>query len=1000
MEAAVKPAARLTEPGVRGRRPHVREAVAARQSVHGATLRSVTVLLLVVALSMADSLVSDTVPYERDTVVYYYPLLQWIADQLRHGQFPLWSPAIFGGYPIFADGEMGLAYPPMLAAMLTLPPDRAFVALRFLHVALAAVGAYALARAWRLPHVPSVLAGLTFSLGSFFDAQIHHENIIRTAAWLPWALACAEMALRSRGTRLHWTVLAGVAVGTAALSLHTQILVIDLLTLAAYGLLRWWSGPFDGARGVRARALGVAAVFPLLAVLGIGLGAVQLLPLGELAQFSPRGAGVPYSDSAAYSLTVPGFIQLLLPLFFRGPAQFQWGLWTHWESYLYVGLAPTVLALVALVRIRFRAVAVWAVLGGLFLVIALGQYSPVNLHYLLWLLPGVGGLRAPGRFTLTVTLAVAMLAAYGLAALQGTASVPLRKAAPRWLTWATLATPFGLAALLGLVNIGMALAPQVARTAIERLYLSQPRDAGTLSATNVYNGLGWSTAILQNPRTIGGLLGLLAVCGGLWAWRRAPSPRLRHWPGWPTAFVTAAAVDLLIFAWSIHPREPLGRISAEQPAIQAIAASATAGPNSNQPYRVLASSILNQVASDRLAAFGMQDAGGYSSLESRAHSSYLQRVQSVDDGLLDLWNVRFLVEPASFGSLPTYRGVTFLPPNALLRAPGGSSLGDEAFAAERSIPLTEIRWVTALVDGIAVPQDTPVAEVTLRGSDGALLDQRLLLAGRDVMEWSSNDPQVRPLLQHQRVEAAGSAYETVADGSRKARVLSFTSIPVDDRRPVSSLEIRVIAPQGQLAVYGAGLVGADGTLQQLFGWHQAKYSEVYRDAQLAVYENHAVLPRALVLGSALVASSPGTALSLMTAQPFDPRSEVVLACVVLLSVCCSTASGPVGTAEVVDYQANAVSLRTTSAQAGYLVLTDTYFPGWRAYVDGRETPIYRADSMFRAIELPSGSHDVQFQFQPSSIQVGLWISVAAGVVCLALLCLPAVLRRRLAQSQP
>ena len=57
-------------------------------------------------------------------------------------------------------------------------------------------------------------------------------------------------------------------------------------------------------------------------------------------------------------------------------------------------------------------------LGGLGLILALGQYSPINLHYLLWLLPGLSGLRAPGRFTVVVVLAGGMLAAYGLAWLQ------------------------------------------------------------------------------------------------------------------------------------------------------------------------------------------------------------------------------------------------------------------------------------------------------------------------------------------------------------------------------------------------------------------------------------------------------------------------------------------------------------------------------------------------------------------------------------------------------
>jgi hypothetical protein len=108
----------------------------------------------------------------------------------------------------------------------------------------------------------------------------------------------------------------------------------------------------------------------------------------------------------------------VFPFVFRTQDTHQWGLWTHWESYLYVGLAPLVLAIVALVCIRRRQVLGWGVLGLVGLMLALGQYSPLNLHYWVWLLPGMSGLRAPGRFTLIAVLAAAMLAAHGLTWLQ------------------------------------------------------------------------------------------------------------------------------------------------------------------------------------------------------------------------------------------------------------------------------------------------------------------------------------------------------------------------------------------------------------------------------------------------------------------------------------------------------------------------------------------------------------------------------------------------------
>ncbi|TME92777.1 MAG: hypothetical protein E6I52_25115, partial [Chloroflexi bacterium] len=311
-------------------------------------------LVFIVGLSLADGLLADIVAYERDTAVFYFPLMSWAAEQLRQGHLPLWTPQFFGGYPIFADGEIGLAYPPVLLALLTLPPDRAFVLLRLLHLSLAAIGAFALARCWRLPYSSAALAGVVFALGSFLQAQIHHENIVRTASWIPLMLACVECGLRGVGWRaqLRGTALGAGALGLAGLSLHSQMLAVDLLILAAYGAFRWAVGPVGYASVGRrwlARLIAVARVCLPILLVGIGLAAVQLMPLVEL-----------------------GLAQVIFPYIFHGQGNAQWGLWTHWESYLYIGLIPLVLATIALTRVRNREVLGWGVMGGLGLILALG----------------------------------------------------------------------------------------------------------------------------------------------------------------------------------------------------------------------------------------------------------------------------------------------------------------------------------------------------------------------------------------------------------------------------------------------------------------------------------------------------------------------------------------------------------------------------------------------------------------------------------------------------
>ncbi len=61
----------------------------------------------------------------------------------------------------------------------------------------------------------------------------------------------------------------------------------------------------------------------------------------------------------------------------------------------------------------------------------------------------------------------------------------------------------------------------------------------------------------------------------------------------------------------------------------------------------------------------------------------------------------------------------------------------------------------------------------------------------------------------------------------------------------------------------------------------------------------------------------------------------------------------------------------------YLLLTDAYYPGWQATIDGEPTPIYRADVMFRAVQVPAGEHEVIFSYRPDWLPGILWGGVLA-----------------------
>jgi hypothetical protein len=279
--------------------------------------------------------------------------------------------------------------------------------------------------------------------------------------------------------------------------------------------------------------------------------------------------------------------------------------------------------------------------------------------------------------------------------------------------------------------------------------------------------------------------------------------------------------------------------------------------------------------------------------------------------------------------------------------------------------------------------------VVLRGEDGQPLAQRTLLAGLDTMDWSWEQPDVQPYVKH------GRALETILLGPERrpeSRFLSYTRIHLDQSVLTTTVELRSLIPRGELAVYGAALVDPAGGTYQFFGRKKTKYREVYRDNDIAVMENTAAYPRAMVVNRARIPTGSATALDLIETQPFLPREEVVLSPGTTVEEAGapgaagrSSAGSPEGTAAIERYGLHEVDVRVDSPGEVYLVLSDSYYPGWRAFVDGTEQRLLRGDVLFRAVQVPAGQHSVVFRFEPVSLRLGLALSACALVVVLGLL---------------
>jgi len=143
------------------------------------------------------------------------------------------------------------------------------------------------------------------------------------------------------------------------------------------------------------------------------------------------------------------------------------------------------------------------------------------------------------------------------------------------------------------------------------------------------------------------------------------------------------------------------------------------------------------------------------------------------------------------------------------------------------------------------------------------------------------------------------------------------------------------------------------------------------DPQVNIYRNTEVLPRAFIVHHAQVVPDHEAAFAAIHQPGFDPAEAVVVEGGRELNGLPQAED----VVEIVRHSPNEIELEAITPAEGYLVLSEVYYPGWKAYVDGQEERVLRTNFAFRAIYLQPGSHRVRLVFDPLSWRVGLGVSL-------------------------
>jgi len=144
----------------------------------------------------------------------------------------------------------------------------------------------------------------------------------------------------------------------------------------------------------------------------------------------------------------------------------------------------------------------------------------------------------------------------------------------------------------------------------------------------------------------------------------------------------------------------------------------------------------------------------------------------------------------------------------------------------------------------------------------------------------------------------------------------------------------------------------------------SRFRKLESFGSVALFENRGALPRARLGLEIRAAKNEQEAEQLVRDPKFDPRREAVVESDQPLP-------GGEGEATWTRRTTDRIELDVVAKQNGTLVIADTDYPGWEAEIDGKESPILRANLAFRAIAVPAGAHQVVLRFRPPAARHGL-----------------------------
>jgi hypothetical protein len=659
---------------------------------------------------------------------------------------------------------------------------------------------------------------------------------------------------------------------------------------------------------------------------GAAIAAVQLAPMFELAGFTNRAGGLDARFFNAFSLRPIHYLMLADPFIQGNPYP-----GVSVEVVGYVGLFTFVLAIGAIVMRRDRRTVFFALIAVLALYLGLGDQS--LLYRAFRHLPLFNYFRVPSRFLFWYTFAAAMLGGIALDELLTRARSTVQM---------TLSEKTVIAVFVVLVGIILIVIPSIPLSTWLGIWSWLPI---ILALFIVWVLLGARRGLFTRTTLIALVLGLtvvdLALFGAVYAKTYDTTVPVADFYRTPSSYPLVK---------TLTPQE--GRVSTSLWVY---------------PWQgVMRESLYPNIS----LIYGVPSATGYTPLIPQRTSDYLEQMTAP---AFNLMGIRYYFVPQLLPVDPDTEGGDWW--NDFLLNPVNRDVAIPATTA------SQFRITSSVSQSVGWKQGLAVAEIYLTTQDDQVI-HLTLRAGIDTAEWAYERSDVRRAIPYAMPSVATTFDASSAfpmEAHQGHMFLAQYDLANNGKAPViTGLYIYPNVDPGLIHIEQAMLVTPEGnpvSIAHLVG--RDDQTLVYRTNDVAVFKNPDALARTFIIHEAHVASDPATEVELFR-DDFKPRESLILADGEPIQTGGAQRSDE--EARIVEYKNDRVVLSVRASAEGYVLLTDAWYPGWVARLDGVEAPIRRGDLIFRAIKVGPGDHRIEFEYQPRSMYLGAVASVLGLLV--------------------